>query len=80
MLDEQELPAQLYTDGGAESTPISLDAYLNKTGLITIHLGEEAWVQVSPLVARRFTERIRQAVGESLTEMLMPVEPSGRDG
>ncbi|NNM81671.1 MAG: hypothetical protein HKL98_03570 [Burkholderiales bacterium] len=68
--EQQEIPAQLYTNGGGDYEPVNMDAYLSKNGMITVSLTEETWVQMSPLVAKQFVERLRGAIGEALVEML----------
>jgi hypothetical protein len=67
-----ELSAQFFDlkYRGGDPDTVSLDAFLNKAGLITIYLDEHSWVQMSPLVAKQLGERLRSAVGEALANML----------
>jgi len=73
-MEEETIPAKLYSYGGGEEKPINLDAYLNQGGLISIKLDEDNWIELSPITAKKLIKKLNLAVGGSLTELLSPTE------
>lgn len=70
----QDFPAMLVRDDGGNSDFVHIDAYLNVRGSISIATDSDTWIEMSPLVAKAFIERLRGAVGSSLLELLGPVK------
>jgi len=74
MPDNNEIIARMYTEGGGEETPVSIDAYLNNGGLISIAIDEDSWIEISPIEAKKLMAKLQYALGASLTQMLSPSE------
>jgi hypothetical protein len=74
MTEGNEIIAKMLSYGGGEEEPINLDAYLNNGGLITIRIDDDRWIELSAIHAKRFRERLNNAIGESLARHLSPTE------
>jgi hypothetical protein len=68
--EQEDLRVHLYTENGGRSATVDIEAYLSKNGMVTISLSQ-AWVQMSPLVAKQFVERLQTAVEDAMTQMLV---------
>ena len=74
MSEDEFLIGRMYTENGGEEMPVNIDAYLNKGGLVTLALGDDKWIEMSPIMAKKLMLRLQYATGSSLTEMLTTVE------
>jgi hypothetical protein len=74
MSDNLEIPAKFYTHSGGEDYPISLDAFLNHGGLITIKLNEESWIELSPLSAKALMAKLNVGMKDSVAALLSTEE------
>ena len=70
MSDNSEIPAQLYTHSGGEDELVSLDAFLNHGGSITIKINEESWIELSPLSAKALIGKLNVANKDSVAALL----------
>ncbi|MDH5902683.1 hypothetical protein AB4582_10575 [Vibrio splendidus] len=74
MSGDNPIIARMYTEGGGEETPVSLDAYLNNGGLISIAIDDDSWIEISPIEAKKLMGKFEHALGASLAQMLSPTE------
>lgn len=74
MSEENQIIARMYSENGGEETPISIDAFLNNGGLISIPIDEGTWIEISPIEAKKLKTRLEDALSSSLAQMLSPSE------
>lgn len=70
MSENSEISAKLYTHSGGEDELISIDAFLNQGGLITLKLSEGSWVELSPLSAKALMAKLNVATKDSVAALL----------
>jgi hypothetical protein len=66
---KRELPV-FHHAGGPMAEPASMEAYLNRQGLVTIAVDGEPLLEMSPLIAKQLRAQLREAAMESFTELL----------
>lgn len=57
---------------GPEADSEQLDVYTNTTGMIVLKISDDAFIEVSPAMAKRLRERLSRAITGALADMFRP--------
>lgn len=69
--EDESIPCK-YWARGPEADSEQLEVYTNTAGMIVLRISDDAFIEVSPAMAKRLRERLSRAITGALTDMFRP--------